>query len=256
MGLDITAVREGMLAGIRLASTAAMQTVFPPRCIACGERVEGEFGLCGACWGETSFILGLACDCCGAPLPGEEAEQVLCDECLRAPRAWERGRAAMVYSGTGRRLVLAFKHGDRLDLTRPLSGWMHRAAGPILEPGMIVAPVPLHRLRLLKRRYNQSALLAKAVARQAGLDCLPDLFERTRATPPQEGLSAAARAENLAGAIALRPKYRAQIAGRAVLIVDDVLTTGATLTATAEAAREAGAQKVVVLTLARVAKEP
>ena len=237
-----------------------MHTVFPPRCICCGDAVATDYGLCGPCWREMRFITGLVCDCCGTPLPGEgehdsAGSPLLCDDCLAAPRPWDRGRAAFVYGGTGRQLVLALKHGDRLDLVPPLGAMLSRAVHPILVPGMVVAPVPLHRNRLIRRMFNQSALLAQNLARREGVTCLPDLFVRTRATPSQEGLSREERHRNLDGAIGVRPRHSPHIAGRHLLLVDDVLTSGATMAATAEAALAAGAAKVSVAVLARVARD-
>lgn len=239
---------------LNLVATQTLHVLFPPRCISCGAPVGSDFGLCGDCWRDTAFITGLACDCCGTPLPGEE-DSALCDECLRTPRPWKRGRAAVRYAGTGRKLVLAFKHGDRLDLARPLGAWLARAVVPILEENMVVAPIPLHRLRLLKRRYNQSALLARQIGRSAQIPHIPDLFQRTRATPSQEGRNYDARFENLSGALRINPRRIAAIKGRPVLIVDDVLTSGATLSAATEAALEAGASHVHVAALARVSRD-
>lgn len=234
----------------------ALHLMFPPRCIACGEGVSTDFGLCPTCWRDTPFALGLVCDKCGLPLPGaDEGKAEFCDDCLTLARPWERGRAALIYKDAARRMVLAFKHGDRLDLLRPMAGWMSRAAAPILVPDMLVAPVPLHRLRLIKRRYNQSALLSGAVAKAAGLDHAPDLLQRTRATPSQEGLHRDDRFANLAGAVRVNPRRATVLAGRRVLLVDDVMTSGATFAACAEACLIAGAENVSVLALARVAKD-
>lgn len=230
--------------------------MFPPRCIACGAGVAADFGLCPACWRETPFASGLVCDKCGAPLPGaDEGKPEYCDDCLTIARPWQRGRAALVYKDAARRMVLAFKHGDRLDLRRPLAGWMLRAAAPLLEPGMVLAPVPLHRLRLLKRRYNQSALLSGAVARAAGLTHVVDLLQRTRATRSQEGLHRDERFANLSGAVRINPRRAGLLAGRHVLLVDDVMTSGATFAVCADACLAAGAENVSVLALARVAKD-
>jgi predicted amidophosphoribosyltransferase len=240
---------------IRQALRAALHTVFPPRCICCGEAVGSDFGLCGPCWREAKFITGTVCDCCGTPLPGDDAGPVLCDDCMASPRPWSRGRAAFVYGGTGRQLVLQLKHADRLDLVPPLAAMLSRAVAPILQPEMLVAPVPLHRLRLIKRRFNQSAMLAQSLARRNRLICLPDLFLRPRATPSLEGLGRAERRATLLGAIAVNPKRAARITGRHLLLVDDVLTSGATLEATAEAALAAGAAQVSVAVLARVARD-
>jgi ComF family protein len=235
---------------------AALHLVYPPQCLTCDALVQTDFGLCGPCWRDTAFITGLVCDRCGTPLPGEDpGYPVACDDCLTIARPWDRGRAALLYRDNGRRMVLAFKHGDRLDLARPAAGWMLRAAAPILVPGMVVAPVPLHWWRLFRRRYNQAALLSAAVARQAGLDHVPDLLQRSRNTRSQEGRDRDGRFANMAGALRLHPRRAGRIAGRAVLLVDDVMTSGATLAAAAEVCRAGGAAAVSVLVLARVAKD-
>lgn len=235
---------------------SVLRLLYPPHCLSCAAPVTTEFGLCGTCWKATPFVTGVVCDICGTPLPGtEDGTVVHCDDCLTIARPWDRGRAALVYKDNGRKMVLALKHGDRLDLVRPLAGWMQRAAAPILRPGMLVAPVPLHWRRLLRRRYNQAALLSQAVARTAGLDHCADLLARTRRTPTQEGRDRDARFANISGALTLNRRHAARVAGRDVLLVDDVMTSGATLAAAAEACRAAGAAQVSVLVLARVAKD-
>jgi predicted amidophosphoribosyltransferase len=234
-----------------------LRLIYPPQCIACAAPSDAEFGLCGACWRDAGFTSGLVCDKCGEPLPGEATgADELCDDCLAIARPWTRGRAAMLYGPTGRRVALALKHGDRLDLARPAAEWMLRAARPILTPGMLVAPVPLHWMRLARRRYNQSALLSARIARSAGLDHCPDLLIRPRATESQDGRDRNGRFGNLAGAIQPHPSRGAACARRDVLLVDDVMTSGATLAASTEACMTAGAHSVAVVTLARVAKAP
>lgn len=237
-------------------ATRALHMLYPPQCLSCGALVTTDFGLCGPCWRDTPFIAGLVCDQCGVPLPGEDTgKPEHCDDCLTIARPWSRGRAAMLYKDRGRSLVLALKHGDRLDLARPAAGWMLRAAAPILVPGMLVAPIPLHWMRLFKRRYNQSALLAAAIAKSAGLEHCPDLLIRTRPTATQDGKGRDARFANMSAALALHPKRGARVEGRHVLLVDDVMTSGATLAAAAEACIAGGAREVSVLTMARVAKD-
>lgn len=235
---------------------AALHLIYPPQCLSCGALVTTDFGLCGTCWRDTPFITGLVCDQCGVPLPGEDAGKAEhCDDCLTIARPWSRGRAALLYKDNARSLVLALKHGDRLDLARPAAQWMLRAAGSILEPGMLVVPIPLHWRRLFKRRYNQSALISVAIAKAAALDHCPDLLIRRRATDTQDGRGRDARFANVADAIALHPKRGPMAEGRHILLVDDVMTSGATLAAAAEACVAGGATAVSVVTLARVAKD-
>jgi predicted amidophosphoribosyltransferase len=230
--------------------------VYPPHCLTCDTSVATDFGLCGPCWRDTSFISGLVCDRCGSPLPGEDpGHALMCDDCLTIARPWVRGRAALLYRGNGRTLVLALKHADRGDLARPAAKWMARAALPLLERDMLVAPVPLHWLRLFTRRFNQAALLSAGVARLLGLDHCPDLLLRRRNTRSQEGRDRDGRFANLRDALQVHPRRAARLAGRPVLLVDDVMTSGATLAAGAEACLAAGASSVSVLVLARVAKD-
>lgn len=234
----------------------AMRLVFPPACTICGDLVEREFGLCGPCWRDTPFIAGLCCETCGTPLPGPEAETPdYCDDCLSAGRPWRRGQAAMLYRDNGRKLVLALKHGDRHDLVRPAGQWMARAAAPLLAEDSLIVPVPLHWRRLLRRRFNQSALLAREVARRTGHHWCPDLLIRPRPTRSLEGLGRADRFAVLEGAMALNPRHRDLLRGRPVLLVDDVMTSGATLTAAAGACAAGGCREISILTLARAGRD-
>ncbi len=162
----------------------------------------------------------------------------------------------MVYDGAGRRLTLALKHGDRVDLAKPMGRWMLRAAGPLARNADLIAPVPLHWTRLLKRRFNQSAELTREVADLAGRPVAPDLLRRTRKTATQDGRSREERHANMIGAFVVRDQWRERIADARVLLVDDVMTTGATLSACAEACRDAGAARVDALVFARVARAP
>ena len=218
--------------------------------------VATDFGLCGACWRETPFVTGLVCDQCGIPLPGQDpGQRVQCDECLTIARPWSRGRAAMLYRDRARQMVLQFKHADRQDLARPAGGWLMRAAQPILHPDMLIAPVPLHWLRLIRRRYNQSALLSAQMSRLSGLAHCPDLLKRQRNTQSQEGRNRDARFSNVSDSIRVHPRRSALVEGRHILLVDDVMTSGATLAAAAEACLAVGASEISVLVLCRVAKE-
>lgn len=233
-----------------------LSLLFPPQCSLCDALTAEDFALCPECWRDTPFIHGLVCDACGAPLLGEdEGRAELCDECLAHPRPWTRGRAAMLYRDNGRKLVLALKHGDRTELARTAAPWLLRAARPLIGERTLVAPVPLHRGRLFRRRYNQSALLSARLARLARCEHCPDLLVRRRRTPSQEGRSREARFANLAGAIEAHPRRAGRMRGRDVLLVDDVMTSGATLAAAAGACLAAGAAEVKVVVLSRVAMD-
>ena len=239
------------------ALQTVLHSIYPPRCISCKTRVDGDFGLCGPCWRETPFLPAACCNHCGIGLPGLQDSEMdaLCDECLTHARPWARGRAALAYRDNGRKLVLALKHGDRHDIIRPAGIWMARAAEPLLRPGMLVLPVPLHWLRMLKRRFNQSALLARAVARETGLAYAPDVLVRPRATQTLGGLGYEMRYRTMQGAIVVQERRRYRLAGRPVLLVDDVMTSGATLAAAAQACLEAGARDVNILVLARAGRD-
>lgn len=234
----------------------ALRLIYPPQCLLCRDLVETDFALCGTCWRDTPFIGGLVCDACGVPLPGENTgETVLCDACLSQPRPWAQGRAALSYRDNARRLVLGLKHNDRQDIAAPAARWMARVLRPIAEPGMLVVPVPLHWSRRLKRRYNQSALLAKALATELELPYCPDLLVRTGRTPSLIGDREARRAV-LDSRIELHPGREAWLDRYpSVLLIDDVLTTGATLSACSEALTGAGAERVCVGVLARVHRD-
>jgi len=234
----------------------AIRLVYPPRCTSCGVVVTDAFGLCGPCWRDTPFITGLVCDLCGAPLPGENAAGVVhCDDCLAVARPWSRGRAVMRYEGNGRKLMLALKHGDRHDVARPAGKWLARSAQPILAPGALIAPVPLHWSRLISRRFNQSALLSLALARETGLPHAVDLMIRHRRTQSLKGLDRTARHATLDGAIRVNPRHIALLQGAAILLVDDVMTSGATFSAATQACYAAGAGDVCVLALARAVRD-
>lgn len=235
----------------------ALRHLYPAHCMTCNAVLETRAALCGACWQKTPFIRGLTCGSCGVPLPGEEVgdDVVQCDECMTNARPWGAARAALVYKDNGRKLVLALKHGDRTDLAKPLADWMAQAATPLLTNRTLIAPVPLHWTRLVRRRYNQSALLAQYMADALGKPYCSDLLIRPKRTLSLDGKTRDERFATLQSAINANPRRRIQMAGRDILLVDDVMTSGATLAACAEACFSVGAAHVSVVVLARVAKD-
>ena len=171
--------------------------------------VDSDFGLCGPCWRDTQFIGGAICDGCGVPLIGHSDDGELhCDDCLRSQRCWVNGRSAVLYNDNGRRIVLGLKHGDRHDVVGLASMWMAAVERDILKPNMLVVPVLLHWNRLLKRRYTQSALLAKDVAGQLELAWCPDARQRLKRTRPLGGMGRDERFLYLQGVIKVHPDRR------------------------------------------------
>ena len=205
---------------------------------------------------EGNAVHRLVCDTCGTPLPGEDhGEIVQCDDCMTIARPWDKGRAVLVYKGVGRRLVLGLKHGDRTDLAPTAARWMAQKLVNWDEADTVIVPVPLHWVRLVRRRYNQSALLAQEVGKVMNRPVCVDALLRPKKTNALEGHSRDARFAELSGAIIPNCKRVDQIVGKSVILVDDVMTSGATLAASAEAARAAGATNVSIVTLARVVKD-
>ncbi len=232
---------------------AAVDLVLPHRCALCGTILGQERGLCGACWAELRFVTPPWCSVCGRPFDEDDAGFDPCGLCRADPPVLRRTRAALAYDDRSRRLIVAFKHYGRLSLNPLFALWLALPAGELLGEVDLVAPVPLHRRRLMQRGFNQAALLAQSLAGAEGPRYVPDLLVRVRATASQQGLGAGARQRNVtAAAFRVHPAHRDKVAGRRVLLVDDVLTTGATLTACARALGRAGAAAVDGLALARV----
>lgn len=231
------------------AAKIVLNALLPPQCLACTAVVDDAGALCAACFGKMTFVAPPLCAACGAPFEGPALEEgALCGACIAAAPAYARARAVFVYDETSRGLVLKLKHGDRTDAAIHLARWMQRSGLELLSACDVIVPVPLHRWRFLMRTYNQAALLANALGRLSGKTVAVDALRRVKATPSQGGLSRGARARNVGGAFAAKT----QVAGKRVLLIDDVLTTGATAEACTRALRDAGAAAVDVLVLARV----
>jgi len=229
-----------------------LDLLFPPQCMACRAPV-GEAGLCAPCWSAVTFLDGPCCQCCGLPFPVALDGENLCAACLAVPPAFDAARAILAYDGHSKGAILALKHADRLDLAPAFARWLARTGKDLLADSDLLVPVPLHPWRLWRRRYNQAAELARALSRMTGLACDTAALARSRATPSQGAMpSARARRRNVQRAF--RVPVPARVAGKRVLLLDDVLTTGATAQACARALKRAGAAQVRVLALARVVK--
>lgn len=232
-----------------------LDTVLPPRCPVTGDVVDAQGMLSPKAWVSLDFIAPPVCSCCGFPFDFTQTQtgrDVLCAACLQDHPAYAAARAALRYGDSSRDLILAFKHGDQTQIAPALTGWMMAAAKEFMDHVDVVVPVPLHRWRLLKRRYNQAAILSKAMAQRSDKMHLPDGLLRVRSTPPQGHLSAKERADNVRRAIILNPKRQDRMKGQNILLVDDVYTTGSTVEECTRALKAGGAGDVYVVTLARV----
>lgn len=236
------------------AGRAALNFVYPPSCPVSDAEVEAPGLIAPQAFAELTFISEPLCMRCGLPFevdPGPEPE---CAACLAKPPVVARARSALVYDPVSRRLILELKHAARTDALGTFAGWMAQASRDLLADADRIVPIPLHPKRLRMRRFNQSALLAKALAVRTAKPFDPDALERIRSTDTQAGKSASGRARNVAGAFQVRPEAAGRLRGASVVVVDDVRTTGATLDAAARALRRAGAARVDAVTLLRVVR--
>jgi ComF family protein len=247
--------RPGRLAAlaksVRAGFTFAVGIALPQLCAACREPVEGE-GLCAACWSKLSFIAQPCCPRLGIPFPSDPGPGVLSMEAIADPPAYERARAAVRFDEISRTLVHALKYGDRLDLAPTMGRWMANAGRELLAEADALVPVPLHWRRQWGRRFNQSALLAEVISKRSGVRVVHTALKRVKATAQQVGLARSERAANVQGAFKVRAQGDGAVKARRLVLVDDVLTTGATLEACTRALLRAGAAQVDVLVFARV----
>jgi ComF family protein len=234
---------------LRRLGRAVVDGLLPPRCLACGVTVGEPEALCGSCWAAINFFAPPWCAMCGLPFPHPMGDGAICGDCARQRPNWDRARSVLRYDKNSRRLVLMLKHGDQTHLAGAFGRWMWRAGGEVLANADLLVPVPLHWTRLFARRFNQSALLAQAIHAAGGPPVAADWLVRRRRTPSQGTLGPLARARNVRGAFAL--KRGRDVKGRRIVLIDDVLTTGATAEECARVLRRAGAAYVGVLVLAR-----
>jgi ComF family protein len=250
-----TQFRQLTLLGLgrtRAITHAAIGLIYPPVCIDCQRGTETAHALCPVCWNGMAFIERPYCERLGTPFAVDYGNELLSPAAMADPPVFNRARAVAKHEGTARELVHKLKYGDRIDLAKAMGTMMRRAGAELLADADVIVPVPLHRGRLWSRRFNQSMALATAITKGTGLDCDAFLLARIKATAHQTGLTRAQRGENLQGAFRVPNESKPRLAGQRVLLVDDVLTTGATLNAASRALLRGGASSVDVLTFTRV----
>jgi ComF family protein len=237
----------------RNAARLVLDIALPTLCVACREPVDGE-GVCARCWSKLSFIARPFCPKLGIPFVYDPGPELLSLEAIANPPAYARARAraAVRYDDVARTLVHALKYQDRTDLAPAMGRWMARAGKELLTDADMLIPVPLRWRRAWHRRYNQSGALARAIARQSGVKVRGEVLRRVRATEQQVGLSRPQRASNVQGAFKVSADRQSEVQGRRVVLIDDVLTSGATVDACARALLRAKAATVDVLVFARV----
>lgn len=234
---------------------SCVDTVLPPRCVISGETVDKQGMIAPHMWRQLDFIHGAKCDACGFPFGFDVMEGSLCASCIDYPKSFDSARSALKYDDISRDLILGFKHGDQTHAARAFTPWLKAAGKDMLGVADCIVPVPLHRLRLIKRRYNQAAIMAQYLSKETGVPVLVDGLKRVRSTPPQGHMDTKARYRNVRKAFVVNPKRLNTLAGKTVILMDDVYTTGATVNECTKALKKAGVAAVHVLTLARVVKD-
>jgi ComF family protein len=234
----------------------AVDIIFPAQCLACPTIVTVKGNLCHHCWDNIAFISSPQCEKCGMPFELENSSGMLCGNCIgeNGPR-YDKARAVIQYDESSRNLITNFKYSDKTHSCKHFAAWMVRVGQEFIENADIIAPVPLHRIRLFTRRYNQSALLAKSISQQCGVPAHNRLLIRTKNTPPQASLTFKQRTINVRNAFKVNSTYANKITGKNIILVDDVITTGSTINACVRALKKSGAGEVYVLTLAMTVKD-
>lgn len=246
----------GPIGLLRQWGRAVVDIVYPPQCAGCGIIISRGGAFCSECWSGIGFIERPYCEILGLPFSSDPGPGMLSSEAIANPPPFDRLRSAVIHEGAARKLVHQLKYLDRLDLVSTMAVWMLRASDGMIEQCDYIIPVPLHRRRFISRRFNQSAELARHLAGLSGKPFLSSSVIRTKPTKRQVGLTAKGRQDNMRGAFAFAPGRELDVAGKRVVLVDDVYTTGATVSAVSRLLKKAGAADVTVLTFAMAISGP
>lgn len=254
---DASSARSGFLARLRPIARlrrAALDMLLPPLCLGCQTRIMDHDALCPACWRRIDFVRPPLCDRLGVPMPFDTGGPMLSAAAVADPPDYDRARAVARFDGLMRVLIHGFKFHDSHNARRLFGRWLAEAGGELLADADLLIPVPLARWRLLSRRFNQAQILATEAGRRTGKPVNPFALVRSRSTPHQIGLSRAQRMRNVAGVFRVPGNELPKVSGKAIVLVDDVITTGATASAAATALKRAGARRVDVVALAIVSE--
>lgn len=251
----MTLLRQNYFGAVGGAARLLGDVLFPPRCPSCHTYVSANGNFCTECFTQLKMIDAPMCGCCGIPFVIAAEVDTRCPTCLDAPPMFDVARAALVYDAVSAPLVAALKFNDQWANLERYVQLMQRAGQTALAGAELLVPVPLHWRRLFKRRFNQSALLAYGLAKHTTIPCVPDMLQRVLHTKPQMKLKRDERVKNVRRAFAVPEAAKAMLQDKVVILVDDVVTTGATANACAQVLKAAGAKEVRVLALARTVKE-
>ena len=241
----------GLLQNFNAVGNFLLDQVIPPTCLSCKTPVGNSASLCSACWQSLTFVSKPYCQVCGQPFDVEDHDNQLCGKCIGRQPPYSRLRSALVYDDESRSMILSFKHGDQLNACPTFTKWLSTTDPSLFDNLDTVTAVPLHWQRLFRRRYNQSAMMSNALSKGIGVKSIPDLLVRERNTPSQGHLTRSQRKTNVRGAFSINKRYTEYVSAKTILLIDDVLTTGATIEACCRTLTKAGAAEVRVLTLAR-----
>ena len=231
-----------------------VDTIIPPRCVVTGDVVDQDGALSSTAWAQLNFINDPYCEICGIPFDLDAGDKTQCVDCLSDRPVYHRHRSCVSYDDVSRKMILKFKHGDHINISRSFTPWLARSGQEFWEGCDYLIPVPLHYWRLVYRRYNQAAILSSLLSKELNIEWLPQTLVRRRATVVQGHMNAADRRRNVRNAFEVEEKQSSKLKGKTVVLVDDVYTTGSTVNECAEALLDGGVEKVNVLTVSRVVR--